>query len=36
MTQMNDIVDSNTKYLNYMKLQLKVLHYNKILNNTLN
>ena len=36
MTQPNYIVDSNTKYLNYMILWLKALNYNKIWNNTLN
>ena len=36
ITQLNYIVDSNTKYSNYMILQLKALNYNKIQNNTLN
>ena len=30
------IVDSNSKYLNYMKIQLKSLNYNKLQNNGLN
>ena len=30
MTQLNYIVDSNTKYSNYRILQLKALNYNKI------
>ena len=34
--QSNYNVDSNKKYLNYMKLWLKALNYNKIQNNTLN
>ena len=36
MTQLDYIVDSNTKYLNYMILRLTALNYNKIWNNTLN
>ena len=36
MTQSNYIVDSNTKYSNYMMLWLKALNYKKIQNKTLN
>ena len=32
----NCTVDSNTKYLNYMKLWFKAMNYNQIWNNTLN
>ena len=35
-TQSNYNVDSNTKYLNYMKILLKALNYNKLQNITLN
>ena len=35
-TQSNYIVDSNTKYSNYMKLWLEALNYNKIQNIILN
>ena len=36
LTQSNYIVDSNTKYSNYIKFQFKVVNYNKIQNNTSN
>ena len=32
----HSIVDSNSKYLNYMKFQFKALNYNKLPNNSLN
>ena len=36
LTKSNYSLDSDTKYSNYMELQLKGLNYKKIRNNTLN